>query len=509
MINPVNYKNPAIQTELDRLLATPGINISDGKNPQLLEDVQSNILNHNKRDHLEYIFLYFHKDKKNDVKSWIANELAPKITSAWTQLSSKGKPDLLNFSLTFEGYKYLGFRDFQIPESDSFRKGILEQIHFETSAEEETYLKHPPHAVLLLATDNGTIPPVGNTTVPLQNTLLGGIEGSLVKSLARLLRSVDVKVETGIGLPKKTNPLPPGLQFEDGISNAVFFPGAFQSFLKKHKSYTEADLPPMNTVLINDKMGNSPLSCGSYGAFLKFEFDVEAMLQQLLKLKTMLSPRYENYYNQQIASQPNAPSFAKWLHDLAIAHVIGRFPDGTPLTLAMQEKDLKVNNFDFKEFIKKDTANEVQNDEEGARCPFHTHTRKVNPRLKDENYLKIARRGAFYHHKPDEDTDEFGLLFLSYQNDLAAQFEHIVNNFMLNPSSRISTDANGTRFVQSGVDILFSKPGDIYRIPTVWNGDPQRDVIDFGITKQMIKYRGGVYFFSPSVSFLKRIDLFP
>lgn len=138
------------------------------------------------------------------------------------------------------------------------------------------------------------------------------------------------------------------------------------------------------------------------------------------------------------------------------SQAIGRQPDGNPLA----NRTGSVNDFTY------------HNDPDGVQCPLHAHIRKANPRRAADKPARIVRRGITYGNRPDLDgtgarpTTGVGLLFISYQATLG-QFEQI-------QFQTIDPD-----FVKKGVGV-----------------DP---ILGTDLTT----FKGGEYFFAPSLSFLQ------
>ena len=196
--------------------------------------------------------------------------------------------------------------------------------------------------------------------------------------------------------------------------------------------------------------------------------------------------------------------------DLAGAYTVGRFKDGTPVTLSQQGtrpgEFSKQNDFDFSE------------DHAGARCPFHAHTRKTNPRgttpltsLEGEKRRRIARRGIPYgppvtgaaDNLPNDDDPATprGLLFLCFQANIEDQFEFIQRTWVDNKHFPTSVLTNGLLQRDTGDDPLIGQDSDeAQRWPKQW-GAPERGkkTINF---EAAVTLRGGEYFFAPSIPFL-------
>ncbi len=204
--------------------------------------------------------------------------------------------------------------------------------------------------------------------------------------------------------------------------------------------------------------------------------------------------------------------------ELAGAMLVGRFEDGTPVTLSETARGVKpVNNFDY-------------NSDPGARCPFHGHIRKTNPRgsggapggEEGERQHIMPRRGITYEDKkrlvhPEElpeagslaefDTnvapllpiDGVGLLFMAYNQNIRRQFKFTQVTWANNPTFPIP----GTHGIDPVIGQGPNNPGD-QKMPTVW--DDASTTTGTGVAFDgFVKMRGGEYFFSPSISFLANL----
>jgi Dyp-type peroxidase family len=176
------------------------------------------------------------------------------------------------------------------------------------------------------------------------------------------------------------------------------------------------------------------------------------------------------------------------------ALVVGRFEDGTPVTLHNTEKGVPVvNNFDYSA------------DAAGAKCPFHAHIRKSHPRgsspggLDFDKSVQMARRGITYGARvQDVDTanlvdspnDGVGLLFMSYQASIEKQFQFMQTQWVNNegfPSAGV------------GIDPVIGQTGNL---PQTWKGatGPVQKLF-----KGFVILKGGEYFYTPSLNGLKSI----
>ncbi|MGH9937296.1 MAG: Dyp-type peroxidase, partial [Blastocatellia bacterium] len=231
---------------------------------------------------------------------------------------------------------------------------------------------------------------------------------------------------------------------------------------------------PLGQVIANDAFNSAPDTFGSFMVFRKLEQNVRGFNLGVRELAERLGVDVA----------------------LAGAMVVGRFKDGTPLTLAPQAGLEDVNDFNYRD------------DRDAAKCPFHAHIRKANQRgdtpltsEESERSRRIVRRGVTYGERAADLSDEpasgVGLLFMCYQADISHQFEFLQRVWFDNP--RFPEILNET-----GDCPLIGQDGDApQRWRAVWGDeDAERSRINFG---DWIRLKGGEYFFAPSVGFLQNI----
>ncbi|WP_309735600.1 hypothetical protein [Chamaesiphon sp. OTE_75_metabat_556] len=180
------------------------------------------------------------------------------------------------------------------------------------------------------------------------------------------------------------------------------------------------------------------------------------------------------------------------------AMVVGRFEDGTPVTLNVKEDGVPVvNNFDYSD------------DSDGSKCPFHAHIRKSNPRgsspggLDFDKSVQMARRGITYGSRlQDPDSKEFidkpndgvGLLFMSYQASIEKQFQFMQTQWVNNekfPKEKI------------GIDPVIGQGGSI---PQTWFPEYGSTKCEkSSLFKGFVTLKGGEYYFTPSIYGLKNL----
>jgi len=183
--------------------------------------------------------------------------------------------------------------------------------------------------------------------------------------------------------------------------------------------------------------------------------------------------------------------------ELLKAKLIGRWPDGSPISLTpdrpQPELGLdpdKVNDFDFAD------------DPMGMKCPIGSHIRRVNPRsgLGFGDALtsrqRIVRRGMTYGPAfPDgtatDDGADRGIYFIAFMADLERQFEFIQQNWC-NSGDLLGIGPDRDPFVgQAPGDHKFTIPGAtprfVHPIPT------------------LVSTKGGEYLWVPSLKALRAL----
>jgi Dyp-type peroxidase family len=491
-----------------------------GKYAALLKDLQGNILRGHGRDSSVHLFLQFKPGQVQQLKKWIG-QFADKITSAQKQAEEAksyrdkkiaGDP-FVNFFLTRKGYEYLGFKPFQIPGDESFRFGMkndkIRNLLGDPVVEKwDPGLQEEIHALLLIADDN---------VVSLLQTV-----NKITRDLYRLVQVVHR--EDGFILKNEQGEHIEHFGFIDGISQPLFLTRDIERAKSKtfHQKWEESkwdSRAPLSLVLVKDPNGDCEDSYGSYLVCRKLEQDVKAFIDTEEYLADLAKDKSGLQLNGDV--------------ELGAALMMGRFRDGTPLTMKGSElrrtelpDDTKAGEFDDFNY---------DNDTQGLKCPFHTHVRKTNPRgdtgrvdssgdtheeaLEKERNHRIARRavsyGVDYQSLPDgkkwgqkgfkAPVTDSGLFFLCFQADIANQF-----NFMQ------SAWANANNFVQVnvGVDPIIgqTQPGDgqadkatgnrTQEYPIAWGSEKKQIIKDFNL---WVHFKGGEYFFAPSISSLKKL----
>ena len=446
-----------------------------GKYQVLLEDLQGNILKGHGREHSVHLFVQWKRDQVKGAKEWIRAFTQTYVTSAKQQsdeaiaYKQEGICGTIfaNVFLTRFGYEALGFEPFQVPKDQPFTMGMKnEQIREFLGDPEvdkwELGFQDEIHALILMADDN-------------VNELL-----QTVNFVTAKLRQVAVILhrEDGFILRNEANQVIEHFGFVDGVSQPLYLKRDIEKAKANGSDFSKWDpRASLDIILVKDPNGKTEDSYGSYLVYRKLEQNVKLFRDDQQKLAKKLNIDY----------------------DLAGALVMGRFPDGTPVT----ESDKRTNPSTLPNNFNYDA------DVAGMKCPFHAHIRKTNPRgdtgrvesspgfeeaLAVEKTHQITRRAISYGENDRNNATETGsgLLFICFQANIENQF-----NFMQ------ARWANPSRFVKVGVgpDPVIGQPEGTQKWPKKWG---EADTEDY-LFKLWVFMQGGEYFFAPSISFLSNL----
>jgi Dyp-type peroxidase family len=162
----------------------------------------------------------------------------------------------------------------------------------------------------------------------------------------------------------------------------------------------------------------------------------------------------------------------------------------------------------------------VRLDALGEGCPLFAHIQQANPRDRPEvepNRHRIIRRGIPYgsparlRDAAADDDGQRGLLFLAYQASIRDQFEHILTRWMNDSTFPPPRTASGFRPspVPTAVEVpgwdplVGTFPGSKTHQVSLHTG--RRDAFDTVELPELVTTRGGAYFFSPSISAVRRL----
>ena len=482
---------------------------------ELLENLQGNILKFHGRKYGFYLFIKFTKFQQQEVKKWIRELADRKITSAYRQVQDGKRRAVepgfdgglfVTLGLSYKGYTYLELRS--IPSDYAFMKGMKKRARLlgDKKPSTESAYSDTIHAVLFIADDN--------------REALNKYKKKLEKQLRkRKIGRILAAEQASVGKKDGKARLVDGFGFVHGLSSPVFTKDALKKYESQQKEASKVK-NPLKTfnpyahpeqLLVNDELTTLPCTYGSYLVFRKYNLDSPGFRKATQKLGKKL--------NKEVCNASDNAHGA----ELAAAYVMGRFKDGTPVTLFNKPqggKKAKDNTFSF------------EDDKVGAKCPFHAHIRKMNPRnnLPEQvpyfPKLPIVRRGM----NQKQGGTKTGFLFASFQGSIINQFEKLQINwgntswepagrtgvdiligektkkvsFGLTPEEYVKYDVDHIRYRK---DFAFPrKYGQHGNLP--FDKDPAHYL--FEPFESYIDMVGGEYFFMPSIpGLLALVDVSP
>lgn len=501
------------KTLITKSLLDSPLDAGDKDVEPILADLQANILTGHGRDFARMLFIRIDAAKVNEAKSWVAEFAKQHVTSALRQKHQRfmfreagldgGR--ICHVAIAASGYRKFGYAETALPQgSDPFARRSssgYRNVFADGAKKRQPYLLDADIAqwdagyrqdidlMVLVADDN--------------SDALASFVDTLATEIAQF-GSVDA-IESGQTV-HRTFQLKDG-EHELGVEHFGFVDGRSQPLLLKNEVEAEANVgskvwdaaAPAKLVLVPDALSNSPNSYGSFLVFRKLEQNVRGFRRAMKTLGDSLG----------------VPA------DLAGAMAVGRFEDGTPISISGKSGVGPVNDFDF------------ASDGSGLKCPFQAHIRKTNPRgeavgprapldktVEAEKLRRIARRGIPYGgaltiDRPENELPEggLGLLFFCYQADILEQFEFIQrvwanNPFFLEPAK---SGKQNSHYDVTGLDPVIGQkhptspsPAQPARNwPSGWGKSTVKCPVDFA---GFVSMKGGEYFFSPSITFLTSLS---
>jgi deferrochelatase/peroxidase EfeB len=536
LLHNIDENNQPILIDTDKVI--------DQHDPQqedilrLLEQLQGNILKDHGRDHALHFFLRgFPKGDlgkiakiKHDLQSlaeatyplpntlyseqdfhYVASAKECYLLSRLSDADDRnyGKTYFVNVVFSWKGYDALGYSP---PNEPSFagslkvaparledeNKGHIEPIpmkHWEGQYDDIDAMILVAHQDKEALIDQAGNPKIGD--VKLQQLIQAFFQDNTFLEYGHVMYDKDDPD------PKKKK-LVEHFGFQDGISNPFFFESDRKKQedkgITKHPLYYGgySSAAPLELVLVPDpNCQPKEYAYGSYLVFAKLEQDVSGFHDSIKYLAARLQgEKKDEKINR------------------AKALVIGRFPDGTPISLqktggGIKESDTYktgrgVNNFGFDPTLS-------PNSDFQHPCPVQAHIRKANPRnlpLVEErpaSERRIVRRGITYGNRKKEPKDHptekdlptigdgNGLLFMCFQANIKEQFEWVLAQWVLyfEQSDAVISDK------QKDLDL----PCNCW--PITWKSDLSPTTqYRFG---RHVVLKGGEYFFAPSIKFLQNI----
>ena len=469
---------------------------------KMLENLQGNILKGHGRDHTTNLFVQFGTDALKCKR--VLRELGNfHVTSAYKQLLASeafrtGGTDGGTFCAAFisaKGYQKLG-QSFAAPvDNTAFAPGMKAPASLANLGDRlsdwEPEFQQDIDAMVLIADDN---------------TGRGDVRAAEIQGLLTAAGCTTVRRQKGKAI---RNSVGNGLEhfgYVDGRSQPLMLLEDIEAESRDEGIARWDPTAPLTKALVADPLAHDSegLSFGSFFIFRKLEQNVK-----------MFKTREQDLADALLLTGSDD-------RELAGALVVGRFEDGTPVTLSDQARGSKAPRNDF----------DYDGDAAGRRCPFHAHIRKTNPRGSggfepeaDEQLHIMARRGITYEDTPRvvhpdalpeaDDKQEFldqvqpflpdgklGLLFMAYNSKLDKQFVFTQQSW-----------ANNTAFPKVpappppgfdgviGQDVANAPGQQAY--PKQWD-EPASGSQPFDF-KGFVHMKGGEYFFAPSLHFLRNL----
>jgi len=466
----------------------------DFSNDPLLSNIQGNILKGHGRDYTTHIFLQFKKGQEKTASAWIGIYLAEKVTSFKKQLWERERfkrnrvPGgvFTGFFITATGYKYLGKEVEKHLNVKAFLDGMKKRLditcdpdpkHWEKGFQGET------HAMVLLADDDVA-------RMELAAREIVDLSEDFADVIAVEYGNV-IRNDNGDGIEH--------FGYVDGISQPLFLREEVDEWMKFHSADPKAGnddpaKPKFNPtadsdlVLIKDPYTEEPDSFGSYFVFRKLEQNVKGFKKAEEDLG---------------------------LGELGGAYLVGRFEDGSPVVLTDDEGVIGAGNYNNFNYGNTPAGMEAS----ASRCPYFAHIRKTNPRdnkiAGDKKIPPVmARRGIPFGQREKKTAiapckevfpeEGVGLLFMSYQRSIEDQFEVIQHSMANDPD--FPNPLPGA--LNSGVDAIIGQIKDQhpathhYQFPVEYGKPELTGKLPF---TQFVTMKGGEYFFTPSIPFLKSL----
>lgn len=477
----------------------------------LLQSLQGNILKGHGRHFTANLFFRLKPGNERASRRMLRDLANFHVTNAYRQLldadhykrsgkkrkGGKGAGPFVHVALSAAGYAAIGRAD-AAPQDPEFSRGMrdpgsVQELADPQVADWEPYFRHEIHGLVIAAHE--TAAETGALAATIRELIEDAKGTTFVQHGAALFNAAGEGIEHFGYVDGRSLPL----LLDEDIAEERDATGT-----NRWDPAAGLDIALVEDPGVPVADGKTPTAYGSYLIFRKLEQHVRAFKTREQEIATILG-------------------LTGGERELAGAMIVGRFEDGTPVTLSDKARALKPpNNFDYA-------------GDDGIRCPLHAHIRKTNPRgsggfeeLDQERLHLMPRRGIPYEDKrrevppaelPDAGSmkefrdkvadklpkDGVGLLFMAYNSKIAQQFKFTQMNwanersFPKNPPT-----PPGAQQIPVGIDPVIGQglltPGD-QKLPCVWD-EPSKgthDKVDFS---GFVKMKGGEYFFSPSLTFL-------
>lgn len=484
----------------------------------LYANIQGNILKSHGRDHSRHVFLRFTGD--GAANRALAGRLGATATDFATQrkqtmaFKADGTRSLfVNVMLSATGYAALAIPEDLWPNDKAFRAGMKDLT---TEYDTRPRGDHRPIANPLFDDPSTWEDPFREQIDALVILAYGrkdasdGAEAFLDARVDELRDELGgaaeiVCVQKGHALRNDLGQVIEHFGHPDGIGNPIFMRPDLDRARRTQGGFERADLSaPLGLVLLPEP-GNVHVNYGSYFVYRKLQQNIAGYKKHCENLAALLNERMAQLRASSGETELDEIEFDA---DYASALCIGRFKDGTPISeQAVSGWSSLPNNFDFAFDIR------------GRKCPFQSHIRKTNPRLDTRREFgapqsvefsrRIVRRGISYGSEdldPASEWTDAGLLFLSCQRSIEYQFIFMQHAW-----------CNNEVFVHTGTGldpICGVLPGgetpQAQKWPLRW-GIPEGSAAGGAglderdpeyLIHDVVRMRGGEYFFAPSKAFL-------
>jgi Dyp-type peroxidase family len=449
--------------------------VAKGDTARMLDELQPNILKAHVRHHLCVLLLRF--EHAAEARAFLS-QVATFMKSAKRQLeetdthkaaqrsgeSHVGTP-YVGVGLSAAGYAALGVADMQTPPDPSFKRGMRALVTRRALSDPPLSMwdapyRDPVHALVMVGDETDS-----------------AVSDRRSEVMARMPDSVTVLGEEGLAQRNDDDHGIEHFGYVDGRSQPIFLQ---EDYEQERASTDGTDVwdprLPLERVIVPDPAADDPsIHFGSYLVFRKLEQNVQRFKEEEERLASALGLEGDDA-------------------ERAGAMLVGRFEDGTPLTLQAGEgaHSPVMNNFTY------------ASDKDGMKCPLYGHIRKVNPRgPAAERHHLMARRGQTYGVRSDDinkdlpascrPVDGVGLLFMAFNASIEEQFEYT--------QQRLANGAGAADAASAGVDPIIGQGprGTLTSTPGWGEGDPMTT----DPVAQAVTMKGGEYFFAPSLAFLK------
>ncbi|HET9931531.1 MAG TPA: hypothetical protein VFQ35_12615 [Polyangiaceae bacterium] len=476
---------------------------------QLLADLQGNILRGYGKPRTLLVFVRFGPDPATN-RRWVRDHVLrsePGLRPASEQLSSA--PVQTTFSLSASGLARLGCPS---PKLERFSGAFVRGARAEATRRRlddppvdawERAFQKPWDALWLLACDVGALE----------------VQRSIIEHAVRAEAISAALIESGNVLDRQGTPVGPDwtteqprfepFGYRDGISTPVFSQAHLDELALSGKAITHQKRN-LSVVLARDPLSSSGF--GSYVVFRKLFQDVAGFRRRLDDMVRKL--RWRGPELSRVWGTDSSMPYGAFvdgsgafddskLEDFVRQRIMGRSADGTPATLGPSANN-PTNDFDYAE-------------DDGRRCPFSAHVRKVCPRggysdLASEATHSVVRRGVSFGRADSEADPErgAGLLFMCAQSDIENQFEFVQARWVNDAERDFSAEPLPMRdnIAASGGA---SRPNGYVQDPESRDDRGVRyawltETMEFDAKMyDLVSLRGAEYLFTPSISGLRAL----